>query len=117
MMRLLRVGYIRVTSLRKRRSKVISPQIIFFDFDGVLVESVEIKNYAFRNLYAEHGEGIVEKVLAHHAEHGGISRVLKIRHCHWAFLGIDLTHQDLTALAARFSDDVEELVTACPSVD
>ena len=107
----------RVTSLRKRRSNVISPQIIFFDFDGVLVESVEIKNYAFRKLYAEHGEGVVEKVLAHHAEHGGISRVVKIQHCHWAFLGIDLTHQDLTALTARFADDVEELVIACPSVE
>ena len=92
----------RGTSLRKQRSNVIPPQIIFFDFDGFLVESVEIKNYAFRKLYAEHG---------------GISRVVKIRHCHWAFLGIDLTHQDLTALADRFADDVEELVTACPSVD
>lgn len=116
-MRRPRVGRMRVTSLRKRRSNVIPPQIIFFDFDGVLVESVEIKNCAFRKLYAEHGEGVVEKVLAHHAEHGGISRVEKIRHCHWAFLGINLTHQDLTALADRFADDVEELVTACPTVE
>ena len=115
-MRRPRVGGIRGISLRKWRSSVISQQIIFFDFDGVLVESVEIKNHAFRNLYAEHGEDVVDKVLSHHVEHGGLSRIVKIRHCHWAFLGIDLTDQDLFALAARFADDVEELVAACPFV-
>ena len=66
-------------SLRTWRSNVIFPQIIFFDFDGVLVESVEIKIHAFRKLYAEHGENVVEKVLAHHMEHGGISRVVMPR--------------------------------------
>ena len=87
-------------SLRTWRSNVIFSQIIFFDFDGVLVESVEIKIHAFRKLYAEHGENVVEKVLAHHMEHGGISRVVKIRHGHLAFLGIDLTDEGLSKLAA-----------------
>ena len=103
-------------SLRTWRSNVIFPQIIFFDFDGVLVESVEIKNHAFRKLYAEHGENVVEKVLAHHMEHGGISRVVKIRHSHLAFLGIDLTDEGLSTLAAQFAEAVEELVSACPAV-
>ena len=111
------VGGLRVTSLRKRRSNIISAKIIFFDFDGVLVESVEIKNHAFRNLYAEHGEDIVKKVLAHHTEHGEISRAVKIRQCHLAFLGIDLTDEGLSTLAARFAEAVEDLITACPSVE
>ena len=67
-----RVGGVWVASLRKQWSNVIPPQIIFFDFDGVLVESVEIKNHAFRTLYAEHGEDVVQKVLVHHTENGGL---------------------------------------------
>lgn len=106
-----------MASLRKQRSNAISAKIIFFDFDGVLVESVEIKNHAFRDLYVEHGGDVVKKVLAYHTEHGGISRVVKIRQCHLAFLGIDLTDEGLNTLAARFAEAVEDLVTACPSVE
>ena len=109
-------GGLRLTRLRTRRSNVIFPQIIFFDFDGVLVESVEIKNHAFRDLYVEHGADVVKKVLAHHMEHGGISRVVKIRHCHLELFCIDQADEGLSKLAAQFAEAVEELVSACPAV-
>ena len=46
---------------------------IIFDFDGVLVESVDVKTNAFAMLYAEHGPDVVKRVVAYHQEHGGIS--------------------------------------------
>ena len=47
---------------------------LVFDFDGVLVESTDIKTMAFATLYKHHGQAIVEKVTSYHAKHAGISR-------------------------------------------
>lgn len=94
----------------------INPKVIFFDFDGVLAESAEIKVEAFRSLYAAHGPEVLEKVLAHHADHEGISRVEKIRHCHREYLGVDLDEAALTEVCARYSGLVEDAVVDCPAV-
>jgi len=82
----------------------------------VIVESVSIKIDAFRGLYANHGEDVVSKVLAHHAEHGGISRVVKIRDCHRIFLGIELSEHAVDVLAGRYAKLVEDAVAVCESV-
>ena len=42
-------------------------QAIIFDFDGVLVESVDIKTQAFAGLYQSYGETIVGKVVRYHS--------------------------------------------------
>ena len=96
--------------------KSIRYDAIFFDFDGVLVESAEIKTQAFRALYTGYGEQVVTRVLAHHIEHEGISRVEKIRHCHQEFLDEDLSETDLAALARRYSDMVVDAVVVCSGV-
>ena len=45
-----------------------------FDFDGVLVESVDLKTRAFAALYAEHGTEVADAVVAYHLQHGEIGR-------------------------------------------
>jgi phosphoglycolate phosphatase-like HAD superfamily hydrolase len=79
------------------------PAAIFFDFDGVLAESTDIKIRAFTELYKEHGPDVLARVLAHHRTHGGVSRIQKIRHCHRKMLGISLEPEELIALGRRFS--------------
>lgn len=98
------------------RNKPIRYQAIFFDFDGVLVESADIKCRAFRTLYEEHGEAVLELVLAYHLAHEGISRVEKIDHCHREFLGIDLSEGQLAELAGRYSSLVMDAVIGCDGV-
>ncbi len=49
-------------------------ETIFWDFDGVIKESVEIKSDAFEELFFQFGEGIAKKVRRHHEENGGMSR-------------------------------------------
>ena len=50
---------------------------ILFDFDGVLVESVDIKTKAFAKLFENEGPEIVNKVVEYHLANGGVSRFKK----------------------------------------
>ncbi len=83
---------------------------VFFDFDGVLAESSDIKTQAFHEMYKGYGPEIVERVVAHHIINGGVSRRKKIRHYHREFLGIAITEDDVADLIQRFSEIVEDAV-------
>lgn len=85
---------------------------IIFDFDGVLADSAQIKSDAFHSLYDEYGPEVLTAVLDYHAAHEGISRVIKIRHCHKELLGIDLDEEGLKALVRRYQSVVERKVIA-----
>lgn len=90
---------------------------IVFDFDGVLVESVEIKTQAFATLYAGYGSTVVERVIAFHLENGGLSRFEKFRYFHNKLLGIQLSQDEESRLASEFNGLVEAAVVAAPWVD
>ena len=49
---------------------------IAFDFDGVLVESVDVKTRAYAYLFKEYGQDVVSKVVDYHMENVFFSRVL-----------------------------------------
>jgi phosphoglycolate phosphatase-like HAD superfamily hydrolase len=51
---------------------------IFWDFDGVIKESLEIKSDAFEQLFRSFGENISKKIRFHHERNGGISRFDKL---------------------------------------
>ncbi len=82
----------------------------------MLAESANIKADAFRDLYAPYGEEVVEKCVAYHNLHAGLSRVLKIHHYHKTFLGIDISDDEVAEWAGRYSDIVEDKVVHCPAV-
>lgn len=97
-------------------ARLRSCRALIFDFDGVIVESENIKTRAFMMLYRPHGTVVVEAAVAHHQANGGISRRKKIRFCHKTLLGIDLDEEALDALAGRFSALIEDEVVGCPWV-
>ena len=43
---------------------------IFFDFDGVIAESVSAKTDAFEEMYLPYGKDIAAKVVEYHKLHG-----------------------------------------------
>jgi phosphoglycolate phosphatase-like HAD superfamily hydrolase len=89
---------------------------VIFDFDGVIVESSEIKTAAFRALYGPYGAAVEAAAVAHHVANGGISRRKKIRHIHRQHLGTALSEVELEHLCVRFSGLVEDAVVAAPAV-
>ncbi len=76
---------------------------VFFDFDGVILDTVNIKTEAFKEIYKRCGRDIVKKVADHHLANGGMSRYAKFRFYHEKFLGIKLSDREVTDLADKFS--------------
>ena len=83
---------------------------IFFDFDGVLAECMNVKTEAFAKLYEPYGNEIAKKVVKHHIENGGISRYKKFEYYHQNYLNITLSEAEVEKLAQQFSDIVVQKV-------
>jgi phosphoglycolate phosphatase-like HAD superfamily hydrolase len=89
---------------------------VFFDFDGVILESVSVKTDAFADLFAEHGPEIQAAVVRYHLENLGRSRFEKFRYFYEQFLGIPLADDEMERLCKEFETRVVERVLACPFV-
>lgn len=89
---------------------------IFFDFDGVIVESLDVKVEAFRELYAPYGDEIVRQAIDYYVRETGVPRLRRFRHCHRHLLGQDLSHDEAQALSDQFGGMVEDLVVSCKGV-
>tara|TARA_Y100000310_G_scaffold313299_1_gene361502 strand:- start:863 stop:1495 length:633 start_codon:yes stop_codon:yes gene_type:complete len=89
-------------------------QAVFFDFDGVIVDSVPTKGEAFAELFREFGPEIEKKVVEYHFANGGISREEKFKYFFKEFLRKPLTQNHLTQLCQQFSDLVLEKVITAP---
>ena len=57
---------------------IASAQLVFWDFDGVIKDSVEAKSAAFESLFLPFGCEIARRVRQHHEANGGVSRFDKI---------------------------------------
>ncbi len=76
---------------------------IIFDFDGVIVDSAQVKSDAFSELYKSYGSEIVRKIVKHHEDNGGISRFDKIEYYNKNFLNKTITEKEIMILAKKFS--------------
>jgi phosphoglycolate phosphatase-like HAD superfamily hydrolase len=83
---------------------------IIFDFDGVILDSVNVKTKAFELLYKDYGPDVQDKVVKYHLDHGGISRFEKFKYYHKKFLNIELSEQELDLLGEKFSSLVFDKV-------
>jgi phosphoglycolate phosphatase-like HAD superfamily hydrolase len=89
---------------------------LIFDFDGVLVESTDVKTKAFATLYAGYGAEIERRVVSYHEEHAGISRFRKFQYFQEVLLGLPYSDADGESLSARFSQLVVDAVVDAPFV-
>lgn len=94
----------------------MTQKALFFDFDGVLADSVAVKTRAFARLFEDHGPDVTARVVRHHLEHGGMNRFDKFRHYYREFLDRPLPEAELADLCARFAALVVEEVVAAPEI-
>ena len=91
-------------------------EAFFFDFDGGLADSVEVKTRAFAKLFEPHGPEVVSQVVQHHRRHGGMTRVEKFRHYYSEYLEKNLNDEEMADLCRRFSELVVDEVVAAPEI-
>jgi phosphoglycolate phosphatase-like HAD superfamily hydrolase len=91
-------------------------EAVFFDFDGVIVDSHDVKTRAFAALYADEHPGIVEAVMAYHDAYGGMSRYKKFDYFERILLDREPTRERIAELGDRFAGAVVEAVVASPEI-
>lgn len=88
---------------------------VVFDFDGVILESVDVKSEAFRALFAEYPAQI-DAITDLHERHGGISRYVKFEMIYRDILRQPLAPARKDELGRRFEQLVVERVLCCAMV-
>ena len=90
---------------------------VFFDFDGVILDSVGVKTEAFAKLFRPYGPKVEKAVVAYHLAHGGVSRYMKFCYALEELLGEPAGEARLESLGRAFSDLVRQGVLEAPIVD
>lgn len=83
---------------------------VLFDFDGVILDSVNIKTEAFRKLFEQYGKTVSESAVSFHLKMGGISRFVKFDHIYKQILNKPLTPEMSLELGKLFSSIVFEKI-------
>lgn len=97
------------------RAQITSFETVFWDFDGVIKESVDVKAQAFVKLFEQYGEQVVDRVRLHHEANGGMSRFDKLPlYLRWA--GEDPTEGRVNQMCDRFSELAFQQVIDAPFV-
>src|SRR5262245_6133557 len=86
--------------------------VLFWDFDGVIKDSVDVKGAAFERLFAPYGVALATKVRRHHEQHGGVSRYEKLRlYLRWT--GEASSDAEVDRYCELFSAAVRQAVIDC----
>ncbi|MDF1615684.1 HAD family hydrolase [Desulfurivibrio dismutans] len=92
-------------------------QAVFFDFDGVILDSVDVKTRAFAALFRQYGPEIEHAVVDYHLANGGVSRFEKFKYYYRHLLQKPITQEELDDLNREFTRLALEGVLAAPYID
>ena len=76
---------------------------ILFDFDGVILDSMPIREYGFSKIFEDFNSDDVEKLLVYHNANGGFSRFVKIKYFFEEILNQTITEGEIQVYADEFS--------------
>ena len=93
----------------------MTPKAVIFDFDGVILESAEIKTQAFLDLFSDHPQHR-EAILRHHLDNVGVSRYRKFEWIYSQLLQMPLEKRESQHLGKAFSDIALGKILACSYV-
>lgn len=91
-------------------------QAVFWDFDGVVLDSLHVKTAAFARMFTKYGPEIEKAVVDYHLANGGVSRFEKFKYYYQHLLKRSISDQELDALGEEFSGLVLEEVIESPFV-
>lgn len=85
---------------------------VFFDFDGVILDSVYVKTEAFAEMFRAYGPEVEKAAVDYHLKNGGVSRFEKFRYYYEQILKKPIDDKKIDELAEQFSKLVLDKVLA-----
>lgn len=79
-------------------------KVLFWDFDGVLMDSMPIRDRGFIEVLKDFPEEQVAQLVAFHQKNGGLSRYVKFRHFYEVIRREPITDEMVQQLSASFSE-------------
>jgi len=76
---------------------------ILFDFDGVIMDSMPVRDYGFRKIFEHYPQELVDQLIIYHNENGGLSRFHKIKYFYNTLLGKEISEEKIQEYANSFS--------------
>lgn len=89
-------------------------EAVFFDFDGVILDSVEVKTKAFARMFRQYGPEVEKSVVEYHLNNGGVSRFDKFRYYYEKLLKKTVDEETIKRLSEEFSKLVIDEVLTSP---
>lgn len=90
-------------------------KVIILDFDGVIVESLNIKTEAFRELFHGYPQHL-DRIMSYHLEHISVSRYIKFEYIYTRILGESYDEDKAKEAGGKFSALVRQKIIECPAV-
>ena len=90
------------------------PTTIYFDCDGVVLDSNSIKTQAFHDVARQFSTDAADALVEYHVANGGISRYAKFRYLAEEILGRETTDAEVDDLSRQFGDAVYEQLLVSP---
>jgi phosphoglycolate phosphatase-like HAD superfamily hydrolase len=78
-------------------------KVIFWDFDGVLMNSNRVRDLGFKKVFENYPKGQVDKLMDFHHVNGGLSRYVKIRYFFEEVRGEQISDEQVQDWANQFS--------------
>ena len=88
-------------------------KVLIFDFDGVILDSTEIKTEAFKSLFSKFNKDLLDKIIIHHNNHLGMSRYEKIDFYYNKILLIKKNQKEIDKVAEEYSKLVFKKIIEC----
>lgn len=86
-------------------------KFLLWDFDGVLMNSNEIRDLGFFEVLKSYPQEQVEKLMKYHQANGGLSRYVKFRYFFEQIRNEEITEEQVQELATSFSEIMISLLT------
>ena len=86
-------------------------QAIFWDFDGVLMNSNKVRDIGFLEVLKEFPQDQVDALMLFHQQNGGLSRYVKFRYFFEEIRGESITDEAILVWAERFSILMKQFLT------
>jgi len=90
-------------------------KLLMLDFDGVIVDSAEVKTEAFKELFGDFSEEL-EEIIEYHLDNNALSRFIKFKYIYENILKRKYDSVVERDLGRRFSEIVFKKVVDCPYI-